>query len=351
MPIILEPPTIFYQPLPPGAVGGGSTLAQLLQELGERMGDYAAGVASDTSVDLTFLQDSARVEPDNTFLFGWLSYTGTKQAQNTGLERRITGYDGSLNVGRFLLGNGANNSGLIQPALAGDGYEVHMRWSRRRKTAAINRAIRRLPQNFWRRVVDTSVETTPNTWRYLLPPGMTRVFEIWVQASINMSGPGPLGQGEAGTGFPYNRLVGWYQEDGVAPDGSVYHAIQMDAIPPFPRYLRLVGQGVQTVLSEDADVVAAGQDDYDQRLVEYLLEYASAYLWLEGANGAPVDQSARSVDMVKLQMQLATEMRNDLVMPGPPIEIDTPITSVSGRGWGDHPFWMSANYTPPMSSR
>ena len=342
MPIVLDPVW-----LPVGPVGGlGSTLGQMLEELGQRMGDYAAGSVSTIALDTTYLDDVTRPEPDNSFLFGWLTYTGQAAAANTGREVRITAYDGTVNVGRFLLGNGQPGAGLLAPALPGDTYSVNMRWSRRRKVGAINRGIRRLPQSFWRRIEDTSITTAANTWTYALPPGMTRVFEVWVQASLNMSGPGPLAIGAAGQGFPFNRLIGWGQRDSVNPDGSVSHVIQLDAIPPWPRVLRLVGQGIQPVISSDSDIIAVGQDDYDQRLFEYLLTYAQAYLWLEGADGAPVDQAARSVEMVKLSMQVAAEMRNDLVMPPPPLEIDSPYTVVSGKGWGDNPFYMSANWTP-----
>jgi len=342
MPIILEAPIW----LPPAPGVGGTTAGQLLQELGMRMGDYAAGMVSSDASDPSYLDDTTRTEPDDVFRQGWLTYLGPMSAQSVGVECRITGYDGTINVGRFLLGNGNPNAGLASPAKQGDTYAVNMRWSRRRKLAALNRAIRRLPQNFWRRIEDTSITTTSNTWTYALPPGMVKLFEVWVQASTNMSGPGALAAGSAGQGFPFNRLSGWFVRDNVNPDGTVTHTLQMDAVPPWPRALRLVGQGIQPLLGSDADVVAVGQDDYDQRLGEYLMTYAQAYLWLEGADGAPIDQASRNVDMYKLLVQTATEMRNDLIMPGPSLEIEAPLTVPYGRGWGDQPQWMSANWTP-----
>jgi hypothetical protein len=39
-------------------------------------------------------------------------------------------------------------------------------------------------------------------------------------------------------------------------------------------------------------------------------------------------------------------MRNDLIMPAPPLEAETPYTTTSGRGWGDNPRWFAANWTP-----
>src|SRR5215471_10363505 len=99
MPIVLDP--IW---LPSAAVVTGSTLGQLLQELGQRMGDYASGSVTALAADTTYLDDVTRTEPDNTFAQGWLTYTGSIATPNAGLERRITGYDGTINVGRFLLG-------------------------------------------------------------------------------------------------------------------------------------------------------------------------------------------------------------------------------------------------------
>jgi hypothetical protein len=311
------------------------------------MGDYAAGMVSSTASDGTYLDDNTRPEPDDVFRTGWLTYLGPTAQQNIGIETRITGYDGTVNVGRFLLGNTNPNAGLAAPAAQGDSYAVNMRWPRRRKLAALNRGIRRLPQNFWRRIEDTSITTTYNTWTYLLPPGMTRLFEVYVQASLNLSGAGPLAQGQDGRGFPFNRLTGWTVRENVNPDGTITHVLQLDAVPPWPRVLRLIGQGIQSLLQSDADIVAVGQDDYDLRLGEYLMTYAQAYLWLEGADGAPVDQAGRNTDMFKLLMQAAQEQRNDLVMPPPPLEIDTPETVPSRTGWGSNPFYMSANWTPP----
>lgn len=340
MPIVLQP--IW---LPPGGVGGGSTAGQLLQELGQRMGDYAAGSVSALSTDTTYLDDNTRTEPDWSFNFGWLTYTGTAAAPNTGLERRITAYDGSVNVGRFLLGNGNAGSGLAVPAQVGDTYAVHVRFSRRRKLGAINRAIRRLPQGFWRRIEDTSIQTTPNTWTYTLPIGLVKPLEVYVQASLNMSGSDMLGTGIAGQGFPYNRVEGWTIRTNVDLAGVVTRVLQFDRVPPWPRYLRIVGEGIQSVLTNDSDVVSVGQDDYDQRLAEYLLSYAAGYLWMEGADGAPFDQASRNVDMVKLSMQLAAELRNDLVMPPPPLEINSPAT-VSRPIGGDNAFYFAALSTP-----
>lgn len=342
MPIILD------SQLLPGADPTGSTAGGLVRELGMRMEDYAEGIVSTLSTDTNYLDDNTRIEPSDVFRAGWLSYTASPTSiaiNNNTIERRITGYDGELNRGRFLIGNGALGAGLLVPAQVGDTYRVHMRWSKRRKLAAINRAIRRLPQNFWRRIEDTAIQTLDRTWTYPLPAGMTNLFEVWIQSSTNLSGPGPLGQGQDGRGFPFERLYGWSIRSSVDTSGLATRVLQLADLPPFPRVLRLIGTGTQPVLLNDTDIIAVGQDDYDQRLQEYLLSYANAYLWLEGADGAPVDQAQRSTELVKLNMQVAAELRNDLVMPPPALEFESPAT-VGRRGLGDNAYYLAALHTP-----
>src|SRR5262245_34647516 len=345
MPLVLEP--VAPSP-PPPPIFAGATAGDLLAELGMRMGDYASGPVGVLSTDTSYLQDGTRVEPDNLFKQGWLSYTpapSSLASANFGFEVRITGYDGTINVGRFLLGNGSSGSGLAVPAQPGDQYSVHMRWSRRRKLAAINRAIRRLPQGFWRRIEDTSILTADRIWTYTLPTGLIHLQEVQVQTSLNLSGPGILAIGTSGQGFPFYRVTGWSVRTDVSTAGVVSRVLQLGDLLPWPRVLRLIGTGIQAVLQNDTDVASVGQDDYDQRLYEYLLSYAQSYLWLEGADGAPVDQAARSVEMVKLSMQVAAELRNDLVMPYPSIETDNP-DAVARHGWGDNPYYFAALHTP-----
>src|SRR4029077_20164705 len=159
-------------PITPSPGGTASTTVTLLQELGARMGDYTDGTVSVLGTDLYHLTDATRIEPDNLFRMGWLTYTGITAPTNTGLERRITSYDGTLNVGQIGIGNGAAGSGLAAVAQVGDSYELNMRWSRKMKLRAINQAIRRLPQDFWRRIEDSSITTATQTAAYTLPAGM-----------------------------------------------------------------------------------------------------------------------------------------------------------------------------------
>lgn len=340
MPIVLEPVAA-----PPLGVDTSTALG-LVNELGMRMGDFAYGSVTDISADTTYIQDRTRPEPDNLFTQGWLSYRAVVSGpSNDGLERRITGYDGTINTGRFLLGNGQPGSGLVLPAQPGDLYYVHLRWSKRRKLAALNRAIHRLPQGFWTRIEDTSITTADRIWTYPVPTSIQNLWEVHIQTSLNMSGPGDLAQGRDGRGFPFQRMSGWSVRTDVDPGGLVARTLQLGDLAPWPRVLRLVGSGVQRPLVADTDLVSVGQDDYDQRLQEYLLSYAAAYLWMESADGAPVDTASRSQEMIKLSMQLAAELRNDLVMPPPPLEIDSPAT-VGRMGWGDNPQWFAALHTP-----
>ncbi len=99
---------------------------------------------------------------------GLVDVPGHPGAEHTGLERRITSYDGALLGEIGLLGNGAPGSGLAAVAQVGNAYEIHLRWSRRSKLAALKQAIRRLPRTSGG-IVDTSMSPPPTRGPTLFP--------------------------------------------------------------------------------------------------------------------------------------------------------------------------------------
>lgn len=288
-----------------------TTLVGLIQELGQRTQDYASGTLSGTHAT-TFVQDNTRWEQDNTFKNGYLALTSGSQI---GSERRITAYDGTTNVGRFTLA-----PALGAAPSTNDAYEVHMRWSRARKTAAINQAIHNLPTGFWRRTIDTSITTAQNTWAYALPPNVISVFVAEIQISLNMSGSGVFGQsGTGGFGFPYADAGAWNWRilESIAPDGTPTRYIAFGVQPPWPRTLRLFAAINQSELKADSDTLGAGQDDYDQRLQEWILMRSQVGLLRETLFGVPTEEVTRYAGVIQQLEKDAAALEPFLVMPHP----------------------------------
>ena len=314
------------------AASGATTAGDLIRELASRVGDYAEGTLSGTTGSTLSVRDDNRFEQSDTFKYAWLYYYGGAAASNIGRELRITAYDGieggTAQNGTFTFGGGT----LLVQGSAGDQYRVNVHWSRERKLAALNAAIRMLPIAFWRRVEDTSLQTTAGTTLYTCPSTIQDVLGVEVLRSLDEPGV---------SGASY----GWTQRTGVGAGGSVTRQIAFRNAPPANYYLRIIGRGVLAPFTQDSDVVTVGADDFDGRLVEYLLAVAIQRLWTWGANGAPVKDAKRIVDLVQVARADANELRPQLVMSHPPRRSITPWAAPS-QAWRQDADNLAAYATP-----
>ena len=306
---------------PSPAPSGATTAADLVRELAARLGDYAEGTLTNPTADTISVRDATRFEQSDVYKYGWLYYHGGAATSNIGRELRITAYDGieggTAQNGHFTFGGGT----LMVQGSVGDQYRVNLHWSRERKLGAINAAIRMLPITFWRRVEDTSIQTTMGTTLYPCPSSIQDVLGIEVLRTLDRPGD------SAG-------MYGWTVRNAVAAGGSVVRTIAFKNAPPADSYLRIVGRGILAPFTQDSDVVTVGADDYDGRLVEYLLAVAIQRLWTWGANGALVKDAKRILELVQVARADAAELRPQLLMSHPPRRSITPWTRPT-LGWRD----------------
>jgi hypothetical protein len=317
------------------APSGATTAADLIRELASRMGDYAEGTLTHVTGDTISVRDATRFEQSNTYKYGWFYYHGGAATSNIGRELRITAYDGleggTAQVGHFTFGGGT----LLVQGSVGDQYQVNWHWSRERKLAALNAAIRMLPIFFWRRVEDLSTTTTTGTTLYPCPPAIQEVLGIEVLRERDEPGEDAAG-------------YGWSVRNAVQSGGSVTRTIAFRNAPPPDHFLRIVGKGILPPFSQASDVVTVGADDRDGQMVEYLLAVAIQRLWMWGANGAPVKDVKRILELVQVARNDANDLRPQLLMSHPPRRSITPWAAPT-LGWRRNGDYLAAHSTPgPM---
>lgn len=305
-------------PLVPTTSGPGTSVGDLIRELARtRCGDYANGSITTTGA-ATLLVDNTRYEAAGYFNNAWLYYAGTQAASNTGLEKRILTYDGANTGGTFYFAGSLLTAGSV-----GDQYDIHTRWSHQDKLHAINRGIRALPNGFWRRVVDMSITTQQYQWAYTVPSSIQEIWGLEIQMSTIFSGSSMLSVGASGTGFPFAdaNYLGWSVRQGADSSGGMQRVLQFAAQPPPGRILRIYGRGIMGTVGSDLAVLSVGSDDYDSRLVEFLLDKAQRYLWEQLAASGPATDVTRAMKMMTTSGEIDPQ---HLVMPFPSRDSLTP---------------------------
>jgi hypothetical protein len=221
------------------------TAQSLVRELGERIGDVVISTPQSggalTLVDVSLGQYFP--QPLSQFN-GWVYCTqASPDAANRGLERRGQAWTPSSSLLQLYP------PGFPGSVSAGE-YEIHMRFQRRRKIAALNSAISQLGLTWFRQIVDETLTTQTETWIYYPDPleNWSNIYRIEIQ--INTS-PTQIG-------YPYAdaEYLNWRPRRWVDTLGKETWAIEFGILPPVNRQLRIFGEGFYPMLQNDTDLLA-----------------------------------------------------------------------------------------------
>jgi len=288
------------------------TAQTLVRELGERLGDFVlstpSGGGTSTLVDPSLTQYFPQVL--NQFN-GWVYCTqSSPDAQNQGLERRGQQWTPSTSTLQLYA------PGFPQAVSAGQ-YEVNMRFSRRRKMAALNSAISQLGLTWFRKIVDEKLITQPETWIYYPDPteNWANIYRIEIQ--INTS--------PTQVGYPYAdaEYLNWRPRRWVDQIGKETWAIEFGILPPVNRALRVFGEGFYPQISGDTDLLAiAGK--WEGGALEWIYDWAEFRLNDSLSNRQPTGEAEkiRQQALDRLERQ-----KNDILVNAPshePARIVTP---------------------------
>src|SRR5215471_2488266 len=220
------------------------TAIELIRELGERVGDIIVSTPS-TSGTLTLVDNNLNQyfpQPINQFN-GWIYGTDNVDPLNRKVERRAAQW--VPNVSTLQL----YPPGFPGPITVGQ-YEIHMRFPRKRKLAALNSAVAQLGLTWYRQIVDETITTQQSTWIYYPDPlqNWSNIYRIEIQ--INTS--------ETQIGYPFAaaEYLNWRPRRWVDTLGKETWAIEFGILPPIDRNLRIFGEGFYPTLVNDNDVLA-----------------------------------------------------------------------------------------------
>lgn len=237
-------------------------------------------------------------------------------AANVGLERRALSWDGTDLVVLY--------SGFpVSPSTSGT-YEFHGRWPRARKLEYINQAVGELGLYWWRPVIDESLTTITNQWRYTLPTGLEKVTQVLLQVATDASL----------VGYPYADAKdwNWSVKKNVTALGVETWYLQFGTLPPPSRTIRLIAEGgYYTELATDADLIAI-EGAWARPALGWIMEYASFNLWLESSARQPTTQSERQ----RIWWSDRLELKKKRILEQAPAHAN-PRLNLPGWGDGDYP--------------
>jgi hypothetical protein len=313
MPIILAPSTPAPPPTPPGP---GPTVSSLVRELALRMGDLVISVpqsgGNSTLIDSSLLQYFP--QPITQFN-GWVYATeSVPQSLNQGVERR--GQQWNTQNSTLLL----YSPGFPGPIIGGGEYEIHMRFSHARKIAAINSAVGQLGLTWFRKIVDQSLVTQPQTWIYYPDPSQfwSSIYRLEIQ--INTS--------ETQVGYPFAdaEYLNWRPRRWVDSFGNETWAIEFGILPPVDRQLRIFGEGFYPQLKHDSDILAVS-GKWLGGVLEWIYDWAEFKLNDQLTNRQPTGEAER---MRQQAMDRLERQKNDILTSAPPHEPGRIVTPGHG---------------------
>lgn len=268
------------------------TLAQMITELGRRLGDYVAVKTSKSSslANELYCDDLIAFAPNTVDMPAWwVYYTTTTGAL---ARSRAKSWDSTQKKITLL-------TDLPEFPVSGRDVELHPRIEREEKALALNSAVRKLGLFWYRDVVDESITTQAKTWRYTLPSTIvwSYISKIEIQATTT---PGL-------SGYPYMDASAWspivYRD--VSSTGVETWYLQFKALPPIGRKVRIYGEAMHNDVVNDGDRLSVSGAWFGSA-IEWVYDWACFRLWeREGArNPSSVGDRYMFWTRDKLQRQL-----------------------------------------------
>jgi hypothetical protein len=248
------------------------TALQLVQEFASRVNELVMSKATADGTASTIIDSSLRqyfVEDDSEFNAWVYAVAGA----NSGVERRASTFSYSMHA--VSLHYQLPNSTLL-----GDTFEIHLRTPRTRKLAALNSAVRMLGMGWYRPIINESLVTVGQRYRYTLSP------EEWASLDrvllINSENPE----------YPPVEIHDWMVQENVESDGTRTLTLQFGGALPAGKTLRLIGRGTFNTVSEDTDILPIS-GEYEGPMLEWIYSWATNRLVKEVSIGEPAGQSTR----------------------------------------------------------
>jgi hypothetical protein len=216
-------------------------------------------------------------------------------------------------------------------------YEIHQRFSRARKLAAINSALHRLGLSWYRPVLDETLETAADTYRYTLPSGTpwAAISDVQVQISTNA--------GLVGYPFLDAAAYNWRVESQTDASGVVTWYLRFGTLPPAGRDIRLYGLAGYADLTTDASILPLG-DPWAGAAQEFIYQWAAYQLFRWEGHAMPAGQIDRIRIWSREEMQdalgyllavIPTPRGARIIVPGrgdgQPVDNDYHVDYFTGR--------------------
>jgi hypothetical protein len=291
------------------------TAQQLVREVSNRVGDLVISMPQSggtaTLVDSSLLQYFP--QPLSQFN-GWVYCTeASPDAQNAGVERRGQQWLPTASVLQLYP------PGFPQPVTGGE-YEIRMRYPRSRVIAAVNSAVSQLGLTWFRKIVDETLSTLPQTWIYYPDPDQnwSNIYRIEIQ--INTA-PTQIG-------YPYAdaEYLNWRPRRWVDEFGKETWAIEFGILPPVERKLRIFGEGFYPSLQHDTDILAlAGK--WEGGALEWIYDWAEFRLNDSLSNRIPTGEAER---IRQQAMDRLERQKNDILASAPAHEPGRIVTPGHG---------------------
>jgi hypothetical protein len=207
------------------------TAVELIRELSERLGDFVLTSPEITSnmvqlVDPYLTQYLGAQNMDD--VNGWVYGTLAADAGNVGIERRASSWTaGTTTLNLYAPG--------FPSAIQVGEYEIHLRFPRRRKLAALNAGVALMGTSWYRPIYQRMLTTRDNTYRYALDPTIN--WQSFEAVEIQLTTDPTL------VGFPFESSEAYNPslESDTDAGGVTTWYLQFGALPPAGRSIRILG--------------------------------------------------------------------------------------------------------------
>jgi hypothetical protein len=293
------------------------TAVELIRELSERLGDFVLTSPEITSnkvqlVDPYLTQYLGAQNMDD--VNGWVYGTLAADAGNVGIERRASSWTaGTTTLNLYAPG--------FPSAIQVGEYEIHLRFPRRRKLAALNAGVALMGTSWYRPIYQRMLTTRDNTYRYALDPTINwQSFEaVEIQLTTDPTLVGfPFESSEA-----YNPSIESDTDAGGSPPSGISSSARFPHLDVPYEYW---GPRDTIQLVADGDVLPL-PDDIGGKAVEWLYEYAEYKLFSWDMNRQPTGQLDRAAQQAQLHLQKALQDLKDYARSGARRRLIVPVAA------------------------
>lgn len=301
------------------------TAVELLRELSERLGDFVLTAPDSTSSAVTLVDPyltqylgAQNMENVNAWVYGTLS----ADSGNVGIERRASSWTATTTTLNLY-------SPGFPSAIQGGDYEIHMRFARRRKLAALNAGIALMGGSWYRPIYQRVLTTRDNTYRYALDPTIN--WQSFQAVEVQLTTDPTL------VGFPYESSEAY--NPSIEPEtdsgGNTIWYLQFGALPPSGRSIRVLATAGYDQLVADGDVLPL-PNDIGGKAVEWLYEYSEYKLFSWDMNRQPTGQLDRAAQQAQLHLQKSLQDLKDYARTGANRRLIVPGSGTRTQSSGLH---------------